>query len=91
MKIGSFQGISHAYFIRRGVQELPSMRNQKALNSYNKVQNSLGKRNINVREYAAAIVEISDEARDLAAVSGARDATVDGLIELAEKNSKPKK
>jgi hypothetical protein len=66
------------------------MRNLKALNSYQKMQASIYKKDSSVREYDAAIVEISNEARDLAAVSGARDATVQGLLELTEKRKDTK-
>jgi hypothetical protein len=85
MKIGSFQGISQAYFIRNDVQELQSMKNQKALNSYRVIQNSLDRKNPSVRDYGAAVVEISQEARDLASAGNARSASVEGLIKLSER------
>lgn len=72
MKIGSFQGISNAYFIRNDVQELAAVKKIQALNTYKASQASkLDDSNPNVNEYGGAIVEISDRARELAASDAA--------------------
>lgn len=83
MKIGSFQGISHAHFIRHGTQELQAVKNVQALAKYKAVQGAA--KSDAPKAYCAAIVDISQEARDLAAAYGARSEAVDALIKLNER------